>query len=164
MSGSPETARENGKKGGRPPGALTKMSRRKAIELALANRTPLDVMVDNMNFWWDKGKDLGEVLEQQLARISSIKGKEKVKQALSEVNKIATHFLAARENAQRCAVDAAPYVHPRFQSIEFKGQLEVSEVEKISKEMTPDKAKELYASTIKPDSNVSPFPARRVAP
>ena len=114
---SAETSRENGKKGGRPEGALAKMSKRKANELAAADRTPLDVMVDNMNFWWDKAKDLGTIVEEQVARVQTMENPEEARAALAEISKTATHFLAARENAQKCAVEAAPYVHPRFQSI-----------------------------------------------
>jgi hypothetical protein len=41
----------------------------------------------------------------------------KFMELLKERNDLTRKMLTARENAQSCAVDAAPYVHPRFQSI-----------------------------------------------
>jgi hypothetical protein len=120
MACSPEQARANGRKGGRPETQLVKMSKKKARQLAEDEKTPLDVMIDNMNFWWDKAKGLGTVVEEQIAKLSEIDDNEERAEALAELSKVAKSFVAARENAQRCAVDAAPYVHPRFQSISIK--------------------------------------------
>ncbi len=116
MAAPAHIARENGKKGGRPPGAPAKMTYKKALELSNADRTPLDVMIDNMNFWWDQAKDLGEQLKNLV--VDEMDNAAKA-DALQKIGR----FLAARENAQKCAVDAAPYVHPKFTSISVKAQI-----------------------------------------
>jgi hypothetical protein len=118
-------ARENGKKGGRPLGPLAKLSRRKADELSHKNETPLDVMIDNMNFWRGKATELSDEMQRRMDEISKLDisdaaQRDKFVELMKEFNKIATAMLAARAESQKCAVDAAPYVHPRFQSIAIK--------------------------------------------
>lgn len=129
MAGTAAIARENGKKGGRPPSHLTKMTRRKADELAHKNETPLDIMIDNMNFWRKKAAKFTDDMEavediiQSYANIQKTpETLEKFMALLKDRNELMRKMLTARENAQSCAVDAAPYVHPRFQSIAVQHQ------------------------------------------
>jgi hypothetical protein len=127
MAGTAAIARENGKKGGRPPSHLTKMTRRKADELAHKNETPLDVMIDNMNFWRSKASELTVEMQRRMDEIASLDISDETQRGqflelMREFNKVATAMLSARQNAQSCAVDAAPYVHPRFQSIAVQHQ------------------------------------------
>jgi hypothetical protein len=97
---------------GRTTREPTKLSRRRATEILKTDRTPLDVMLENMNFWWDRARELGGLLEEQLKSEN-----EDIRRAAMRT---VGPFLAARDNAQRCAVDAAPYVHPKFSSIAFR--------------------------------------------
>jgi hypothetical protein len=125
MAAPAHIARENGKKGGRPKGALTKMSLAKARELADKNETPLDVMVDNMNFWRKRANELTDVMQEKLNNLVEMPITNKEEQdafvkAMQEFNKIAAHMIAARAQAQSCAVDAAPYVHPKLTSVAIK--------------------------------------------
>ena len=128
--GTREVAIANGKKGGRPPGALNKMSKHKALELAKSNETPLDVMIDNMNFWRGEATRLthrvGEVDDLILAFKNIDVNEETMKnfmQLLKERNETLNKMLAARQESQSCAVAAAPYVHPKFTSISVKAQI-----------------------------------------
>jgi hypothetical protein len=81
-------------KGGRPPMAPNRLSRRRAMELCEKNESPLDVMFDNMLFWHRQSKDLGAKLE---AICCKIKNDDDRRKAMS----VARMFLSARENAQR---------------------------------------------------------------
>lgn len=120
---SAEASRENGKKGGRPTGALQKMSQAKARELASKDETPLDVMIDNMLFWRRKAAELTAVAEEKVKLINSSNDPEAIGKLLGDFTKTARQMLAAREESQKCAVDAAPYVHPKFTSISVKNQI-----------------------------------------
>jgi hypothetical protein len=113
----------NGRKGGRPALAATKVSRKKADELADSGRSPLDVMMDNMWFWFDRSREMETMLKEQFEELRANQGvlsAEELAEDRKRAFGLLATFLAARENAQKCAVDAAPYVHPRLQSIAFK--------------------------------------------
>lgn len=113
MAASAAVARENGRLGGRPVGASTRLTRRRADELCEEGETPLDVMVQNMLFWHHH---VGEVTKQLRALVIDPEDKEQVAEAL----KLMREMLASRENSQRCAVDAAPYCHAKFLGISWK--------------------------------------------
>lgn len=150
--GNAVAARENGKKGGRPPGAIPRISRVKANELYRDNRSPLDVMIDNMNFWWDKSKNVGVRLDEALDELDQFKqafsssidemSDEQKKVAVSEfgkrmekVGKMASQLAAYRDKAQECAVDAAPFCHPKFASISWQQPGDKDEILDISPEL-----------------------------
>jgi hypothetical protein len=97
-------------KGGRPPMAPNRLSRKRAMELCANNESPLDVMFDNMLFWHRQSNDLGTKLK---AIFGKIKSEDDGRAAIDLVRTL----LSARENAQRCAVDCAPYVHARLQAV-----------------------------------------------
>ena len=88
--------------------APNRLSRKRAMELCANNESPLDIMFDNMLFWSRQTKDLGAKLQKLFGRIES---DEDRREAMS----LTRLFLAARESAQRCAVDCAPYVHAKLQ-------------------------------------------------
>ena len=67
-------------------------------------------MFENMLFWHRQSKDLG-------AKLDAICGKIKNDDDRREAMSLARMFLSARENAQRCAVDCAPYVHAKLQAV-----------------------------------------------
>ena len=90
--------------------APNRLSRRRAMELCAKNESPLDIMFDNMLFWHHQSKNLG-------AKLDAICGKIRNDDDRREAMSLARMFLAARENAQRCAVDCAPYVHAKLQAV-----------------------------------------------
>jgi hypothetical protein len=100
-------------KGGRPPMAPNRLSRKRAMELCANNESPLDVMFENMVFWHRQSKDLGVKLD---AICRKIKSEDDRLEAASLVRTL----LSARENAQRCAVDCARYVHAKLQAIQHE--------------------------------------------
>jgi hypothetical protein len=97
-------------KGGRPPMAPNRLSRKRAMQLCADRESPLDVMFDNMLFWHHQSKDLG-------TKLQAISGKIKSEDDRREAISLVRTLLSARENAQRCAVDCAPYVHARLQAV-----------------------------------------------
>jgi hypothetical protein len=90
--------------------APNRLSRKRAMELYADKESPLDVMFDNMLFWHRQSRDLG-------AKLDAIYGKIKNDDDQREAMSLARTFLSARENAQRCAVDCAPYVHAKLQAV-----------------------------------------------
>jgi hypothetical protein len=100
-------------KGGRPRMAPNRLSRKRAMQLGADKESPLDVMFSNMIFWHRQSKDLG-------AKLDAICGKIKNEDDRLEAMGLARMFLSARENAQRCAVDCAPYVHAKLQAVQHE--------------------------------------------
>ncbi len=80
------------------------------MELCAKNESPVDVMVENLLFWHRQAKKLG-------VKLDAICGKIKNDDDRREAVSLARMFLSARENAQRCAVDCAPYVHAKLQAV-----------------------------------------------
>lgn len=149
MPGTAVANRENGKKGGRPKGSFaTKLTRRKASELYHDSRSPLDVMIDNMNFWWDKSKNASERLDKLMMVVEHPEFLDEVKsklkkagsvdpllEVMKEIRKTSSQLVAYREKAQNCAVDAAPYCHPKFTSISWEGPVQENEVIDLSPQL-----------------------------
>jgi len=93
---------------------------------------PLDVMVGNMRFWALQGDNLAQKIED-LIRC----GDTEDDSTRNEARRLVGQFLAARKNAQECAVDAAPYMHPRYQSVRVESGDEV-QPEQIIEMLIPD--------------------------
>lgn len=130
MAASAEIARANGAKGGRPKGSLNsraKLSEYKTRQLMADDESPLDVMIDNMLHWRRQALKYGVLLDEKhelLMRFKAVEiNEETLKQfmtLLREHTAVANKMLEARERSQKCAVDAAPYVHPKLSSIAVK--------------------------------------------
>jgi hypothetical protein len=97
------------RKGGRPTGAASLVTRKRAHQYSQdGDVLPLDVMMSNMRFWHRESQRLEEKIIE-LANTANLTPDEK-KGAMKALGA----FLAARDKAQECARDAAPYVHPRL--------------------------------------------------
>lgn len=126
--------------GGRKKGsenARTRMLREVSDKALQSGLTPLDVMLDNMKFHHSES---GRLLGMILKNVDSKPSPELVR---------ALHSLQdAREMSQKCASEAAPYVHSRLSSVTVKNP--PGEVFKaIMGEMTAEEAREEYAKTLK---------------
>ena len=133
-----------GRNQGRKKGGENKrtIALREASNKALAlGYSPLDIMMDNLIFWHGTAKKFGEQLERMV--LDGIDEEER-----ENALKLLRQFLAARENSQRCAVDAAPYVHPKLASIAFKGELN-HKMQKIESSMSPTEAAAAWAASLK---------------
>ena len=99
-------------------------------------------MVDNMLFWYRTTK----TIEGALAKI--IEGDIDDADSRLEFLSLLKKFLSSREQSQKCAVDAAPYVHPRLATVKLEGQVK-HDVTAILGTMTASEAGQAYADTLK---------------
>lgn len=107
-----------GKKGGRQPGAGRKKGFKELTKKRLSIRdrvltdgkiTPLELLVKHMR----RHEDKADRLETQLAKMDP--ASEDTKALKKEVS---DH----RQAAQRAAGDAAPFIHPKLQSVTMQGE------------------------------------------
>lgn len=106
---------------GRKKGALTQRTRAIAEKASAQGKTPLEVMLDNMRHFQQVALDAEAVIENLTAEQISdrdMNPEEQFKLLLSQVKKAA----GLRQMAHECARDAAPFVHPRLQSIAHTGE------------------------------------------
>jgi hypothetical protein len=102
---------------GRRPGSVTKLTRKLANDLIRQGYAPLEIMISNMMFWHKSAESIARKIELLSNEISE-SGEEKAKHEI--YSDLVRSFLTARENSQKCAVEAAPYCHPRLQSVALK--------------------------------------------
>lgn len=110
-------------------------------------------MIENMEFWRKAAVELGE-------RLDGIISKNKFpKSERIQFLKLLRDFIDARSKAQSCAVDAAPYVHPKLSSIAMR-PVGSKDIKLISQEMTQEEAAAAWAATLAagPVIDVSPVP------
>ena len=98
------------------------MSTAHAVEMVREKRSPLDVMLRNMWFWDEAAQAMEQRVVVMMDDVQRMEDGEEKTEALAAVRDLVKEFLGSRENAQRCAVDCAPYIHARFQSIMFKDE------------------------------------------
>lgn len=98
---------------GRKVGAATGLTRRLANELIDQGLAPLNVMIENMMFWHEAAGNLQERIKTEMEKFSADMTVDQIK----AINDLMKNFITARNNSQACAVDAAPYCHPRLQAI-----------------------------------------------
>lgn len=96
-------------------------------------------MLNNMLYWRNSAV-LGRRIEDMVTECSELPLNEKF-EALS---KLQPEFIEFRKNSQSCAVDAAPYVHPRLAAIQVDSKSN-STLTIINDKMTPTEASESYA-------------------
>ena len=120
--------------------ALRETATKKIAELA-PGELPLDVMVENMLFWQRTSKLLAEKIMELGKTLQD--GDER-----TEFLKLLQKFLHAREQAQACAVDAAPYYHAKLASISIKGDVNAT-VKHVLGTMSPREAMEAYETMLK---------------
>lgn len=119
MAGTNPRARPNnrgtpGNKGGRPEGASNRLQRYQVAEIVKSKKAPLDVMLRNMWFWDEAAENMRQRIDDTMLEMANNGANE---ETLDKMKELMKNFLSARDKAQVCAVDAAPYVHAKFQSI-----------------------------------------------
>lgn len=78
------------------------------MEASAKGITPIEVMLDNMRFFYNELRDLSE----QLSKLP-----RPLLDSVPQLNELLGKVLQARELAEDAAVDAAPYIHPRLATI-----------------------------------------------
>lgn len=121
-------ARGGARKGaGRKPSALTKTTREAAVDATkAAGVTPIEVMAFNLKFWYEAAQNLTDKIQDALAELKPEDFRENP-EYLKDMAAQLKNMLFARERAQECAVDMAPYRHPRLANIEVTSRFEEPE-------------------------------------
>ncbi len=130
-----------GKRGPKPGSMLGQVSPNKGGEtqnkqlarieshrIASSPNAPLKVMLRNMMFWVEHANTIQAQVERMLPQITeaiiAAKGNadalDAVNEMMEKAKTLTREFLTARHNSQTCAVDAAPYIHPKLASVSFK--------------------------------------------
>lgn len=105
-----QSKRGGARKGaGRKAGSATQKTREIADRAAAAGITPLEVMLENMDFAHSKASVLLQTIVDSGADVPD--GFDQFKE-----------LLRFRSIAQECAKDAAPYIHPKLAAIEHTGK------------------------------------------
>lgn len=124
---------------GRPKGSISSRKRfiREATDETIkAGVLPIEVMLQNMRWYHEKAEDL----------LMEILAAQKKKQ-LSEAHILAlAKVYDFRDRAQKCAADAAPFVHPRLSAIAVSG--EVTQRHELPPGLELAKAMELYRESL----------------
>ena len=101
---------------GRPAGSVsqrTKAMRDITNEAILDGITPVEVMLENMRFYHEKADVL------LTAIVAGVKGNKKSMELLAALKELGSF----KDKAQTCAVDAAPYCHPRLSATNVSGEI-----------------------------------------
>lgn len=123
--------------GGRPKGSVS--TRTLALNAVRDNaiqkgRTPLDVMLRNMRFYDEKAESAMKWVEEKM---------QAKKTTPLEVLELLKEMSEYRMQAQKCAVDCAPFVHPKLSAIAVKVDNEPIKA-KEEGSMTPDELADYY--------------------
>jgi hypothetical protein len=76
-------------------------------------------MVENMLFFHEKAANLGLQLAELVVT-------ETDAETRANLVKLVRELLNAREQSQKCAVDAAPYIHAKLASLQISGEAKVT--------------------------------------
>ncbi|MBR1151557.1 hypothetical protein [Bradyrhizobium sp. JYMT SZCCT0428] len=125
------------KKGG--INARTAALRNIADEALAAGITPLEVMLQNMRFYHSEAETILADLLKDLAEHS--KTPEELISAMKELGSF-------KEKAQKCAVDAAPFLHPHLSAVSVNANIKVNRNLLIEDGMAVDQAASLFLATI----------------
>lgn len=147
---------------GRKPGSKVKVLRaHNAQKMINEGRAPVNVMLRNM-WWWDEAaNNLGGQLLQHSEALKFAKSDEAKFEALQTFNDLLQKFFHARDKAQSCAVDAAPYFHARLQSVKIDASITNVTPQKVSKDAPDEKFIDGYATLVnqsyRVDADEKPF-------
>lgn len=136
--------------GGARPGAGRRVGTLDKKKLILIERAkelgeePIVVMLQNMNYYHSKGQAVVEKVGNLLAAAQG-KLDGDIIQQLTELMKLA---LSYRDRAQSCAVDAAPYIHPKLSAIAFSGNPDDELTKAITESMAPKEAAAAYIAVL----------------
>jgi hypothetical protein len=126
------------KKGG--INARTAALRNIANEALAAGITPLEVMLENMRFYHSEAEAILAELRKGLAEHN--KTPEELISAMKELGSF-------KDKAQKCAVDAAPYLHPHLSAVSVSAQVGASRDNLlIEEDMNVDQAAALFMATM----------------
>jgi hypothetical protein len=113
--------------------------------------TPAEVMITNMRYYWLRAEKLTDKLGELADLLTAEKIKSKDPEVL-EMLKLMDKISTLRDQAQACAVDAAPYCHPKLAALQIKTE-DSGDSSKpmvnITPQLSPREAVEAYAELLK---------------
>lgn len=112
------------KRGGARPGSGPKNQQRKSSRkmrelLDDGDAQPIEVMMNNMRFYYSRATSFSQQLLDMVDELKNVP-EEKRTDEMVAILKMAHQVDEYRDKAQACAVDAAPYCHPRLASLQVK--------------------------------------------
>ena len=115
-------------------------------KLQRLGKSPLKIMLKNMRRFDNDAEELYQELQNLIA---SSKPSERApyEQKLEYIHEVLALLARKREctmDAQRCATDAAPYIHPKVGTIEAPKQTDNKLESKSEADMTKDELREYY--------------------
>lgn len=115
---SPEPKRRRG----RPKGRAATLTSDAAARVMASGITPIDVMHDNMMFFFRRGLQLSDQLSDMIfmAREQFLRNEEGASAELEKMIRLFEKVTQARSSAQECARDLAPYCHSRLATLTVK--------------------------------------------
>ena len=84
-------------KGGRPPMAPNRLSRKRAMQLCADNELPLDIMFDNMLFWHRQSRDLSAKLDAICGKIKNEDDRARDRRHAGENGRVTVGRFVSRE-------------------------------------------------------------------
>jgi hypothetical protein len=142
--------KKRGPKPGSKSAKVSSVTTRRVLRtqnLVNEGRAPINVMLRNM-WWWDElANNLGTVLMKNSEDLKFAKNDEEKFEALKTFNDNLEKFFRARDKAQDCAVDAAPYFHARLQHVKVDASMNVTP-SKVARDAPDEKFVEGYATLV----------------
>ena len=109
-------AKKEPSKQGRKPGLADRRTADIAVQAALKGITPIEVMLDNMRFAHESALDLVSSINKMMAKGQI---ERKLGEGSETVLDMYREMLRLRSMAQDCAQGAAPYIHPKYTTIQL---------------------------------------------
>lgn len=131
-------------------------------EAMQAGVMPIEVMLSNMRFYYSEAGKLIVELQEKVEFIRSEEVVDDAADALREASRTFAKLKNTRMLAQQCAVEAAPYCHPRLANIRVNGSMK-HEVGPVSEQMTPQEAQQSYLASLREDPMTLDLVATEVA-
>lgn len=103
----------------RAAGPKRRLAQDKVGVLFDSGNTPVDVMTENMLFWHLRAQAMHEKMEAVMEKFLRDPNftAEAYSEVVEEMRKYTKKLFEAREHSQSCAVDLAPYVHPKLAAL-----------------------------------------------
>lgn len=148
------TKRKDKAKKGRPSGSRNKRTQflEKVSQDALqAGVMPIEVMLSNMRFYHGEAGKLIVELQEKKQVLEEEEVVEDQVEALRDLAQVFAKLSNTRMLAQQCAVEAAPYCHPKLANVRVAGSVKHEFGPIDEDKMTPHEAQQSYLASLRDD-------------
>lgn len=127
---------------GRPEGSRNEKTAAIARRALKDGISPIEVMLNNMRFWVEKTgafeEKIMDILTNQELSIEDRK----------DLIKVLAQFVNARQSAQSCAVDAAPYCHQKLATLTVKPEGNTRNIKDITDQSSAKDAQDAWMAEL----------------